>query len=236
VDAEEARSHFLELHQKYVELDESWSRVRNDLQAAYTEKRAELAKLMFPKKKLPQKQLSELDYERWPTYLLQRPYLDEWSRYGQEIECERRWLRHQLSRLAVEAAVHRGSRRVELDRVWLSSYSTQGWGMQKYARSAAELRVAEAAPYCEARILEDVSNSVLDGKPRLHAYIVMVLVEHELDAEIVRKKPGMGLRDWLKWCWKNGVNPRVYNPFLPHGLEEKLGITYFGDDVKEKTA
>jgi hypothetical protein len=30
---------------------------------------------------------------------------------------------------------------------------------------------------------------------------------------------------------KKGVNPRVYMPFLPHGIEQQLGLDYFGNDL-----
>ena len=44
------------------------------------------------------------------------------------------------------------------------------------------------------------------------------------------RKPVQSFKDQIKSCWKRGVNPRVYNPFLPAGLEEKLGLDYFGGE------
>jgi hypothetical protein len=235
MDAEEARSSFLETHPRYTGLNEAWLALRSDLNDRYTKECRSVGEKLF-KTRRTNKALELWSKEPWTIYLLQRPYKDEYNRGGLHVERERHWLKYQLDKLAADAAVHRGTERVVLERIWLSSYSSQGFGMQNYARRAAELKAAEAAPYCDTEIVEDVSKSAITGKPNLYAYVVMALVEHELDAEIVRRKPGMDLRDWLKWCWKNGVNPRVYNPFLPHGLEEKLGITYFGDDVKEKIA
>lgn len=43
---------------------------------------------------------------------------------------------------------------------------------------------------------------------------------------------GFTLREFLKACWGNGLNPRVLSPMIPHGLEEKYGIDYFGNDIK----
>lgn len=31
----------------------------------------------------------------------------------------------------------------------------------------------------------------------------------------------------IQFCWKNGANPRVYFPTLPHDFESKHGITYY---------
>jgi hypothetical protein len=50
--------------------------------------------------------------------------------------------------------------------------------------------------------------------------------------DLAMRKPVQSLKDWVKSCWKRGVNPRVYNPFLPAGFEEKVGLDYFGNEVK----
>lgn len=41
------------------------------------------------------------------------------------------------------------------------------------------------------------------------------------------------LRAWVQRCWKAGLNPRVYDPFLPAGYEERVGLDYFGNDVAQ---
>lgn len=61
-------------------------------------------------------------------------------------------------------------------------------------------------------------------------------VEVETDpagAEFLKHVPTFGLVETVRLCWKRGVNPRVYYPFLPHGFEEKHGLDYFGG---QKTA
>ena len=40
------------------------------------------------------------------------------------------------------------------------------------------------------------------------------------------------LREQVRRSWARGVNPRVFNPFLPHGYEEQEGIDYFGRDLR----
>ncbi len=63
---------------------------------------------------------------------------------------------------------------------------------------------------------------------------VHVEVETETDVEIARRLPDPPLRDWIKRCWQNGANPRVFQPLLPQGLEEKLGINLLGQDIERK--
>jgi len=59
-----------------------------------------------------------------------------------------------------------------------------------------------------------------------------VQAREDLDVELIRHRSGLTLREFVKGCWRRGLNPRVYNPFLPHGLEERLGVTYQGRDVE----
>lgn len=61
---------------------------------------------------------------------------------------------------------------------------------------------------------------------------VLVEVAEDLDLLILAKMPGPPLREQVRRCWARGVNPRVYNPFLPHGYEERVGLDYFGGEVK----
>lgn len=43
--------------------------------------------------------------------------------------------------------------------------------------------------------------------------------------------PSPPQRDFLQFMWRRGLNPRVYRPHLPHGLEEKLGLDFYGNDI-----
>jgi hypothetical protein len=66
-------------------------------------------------------------------------------------------------------------------------------------------------------------------KSGLVSFQVTAMVSDSIDVEIIKNKQE-SLRDWLKNCWKRGVNPRVYNPWLPPGLEDKMGLDYFGNE------
>jgi hypothetical protein len=61
-------------------------------------------------------------------------------------------------------------------------------------------------------------------------YEVWVSVAEDLDIEVLRLKPDIPLRETVRLCWKRGVNPRVYMPFLPHGYEEQEGLDRFGGE------
>lgn len=60
---------------------------------------------------------------------------------------------------------------------------------------------------------------------------IYVAVGSMLEVEVVKRLSGLTMREWLKRCLQLGANPRVYQPFLPHGTEEKLGMDHFGNDV-----
>ena len=68
-----------------------------------------------------------------------------------------------------------------------------------------------------------------------HEYHVMVPTT-ELGGEILTRKPERPLREYVRDCWRRGVNPRVYLPFLPYGYEAEVGIDEFGHDLHAKVA
>jgi hypothetical protein len=117
-----------------------------------------------------------------------------------------------------------------------SSYSTQGWGAAKYAKASADATLTETSQYVESKVEErfhpydkPITTQYYGTLTGWTEWVVMVKTA---DIEILKRKPGLPLRDWIKACWKKGVNPRVYNPFLPTGLEDKLGLDYFGGEKK----
>lgn len=67
-------------------------------------------------------------------------------------------------------------------------------------------------------------------------YEVWVDVASETDLEILRRKPGMTIKEWVRFCLKNGTNPQVYNPFLPFDFAAKLGMDWWGNDLPKEKA
>lgn len=115
---------------------------------------------------------------------------------------------------------------VKVDEVCEGSYGSQGWGARKYARGSAEQDVMELqAIGIKAEVRE-----------RIEKYTWGSLAYYEVwawtsEPEKVPYAPSnLSLKDAVKACWKRGVNPRVYWPFLPHGYEEQEGLDYFGGE------
>lgn len=57
-----------------------------------------------------------------------------------------------------------------------------------------------------------------------------VAVEEDLDVRVLQARAyeGVPLDEFVRRCWARAWNPRVLDPFLPHGLEEKIGLDYQG--------
>jgi hypothetical protein len=156
-----------------------------------------------------------------------------------EQKAERDALKAKLDALAPEAEVRKGEFWTAFSEHHTSSYHTQGFGAATYAKNAATLDGLVPQHFgIETVTVHNPgmkSPSFLGGGFICESYITAVKVESETDVEILKRRPALLLRDWLKACWKLGANPRVLNPYLPMGLEEKLGIDYLGNDVAPRS-
>ena len=117
-------------------------------------------------------------------------------------------------------------------------YSTQGYGACKYARDNAEREAdkarlhglgAEVHELAHLRI--STSSPGWGGSIDIRTYGVLIDTT-PLGYEILKRKPELPLREYVRRCWKRGVNPRVMMPFLPHGYEEQVGLDYFGGEIR----
>lgn len=111
---------------------------------------------------------------------------------------------------------------------WVYPNFTQGLGQDHYDRKTAERYKLHAE---QNGIEAEIEVTQTGAKRRYNSYKVFVFVEHPADLEMLRLAPGMTMREFVKWAWGNGVNPRVYHPFLPHGFEEQNGLDFFGNEV-----
>ncbi len=108
-----------------------------------------------------------------------------------------------------------------LSSVWVSTYGSQT-NARFYAESNAKIHALEAAMSgAEARVVEGTS---------FPQFNVEVLVASPRDVEVCRYGRGLSQREWVRQCWKLGANPRVFDPFLPHGFEERNGLDYCGNE------
>jgi len=134
-----------------------------------------------------------------------------------------------------------GDKRVEFAAVYDSTYRSQGYGARHYAQGSAKLKALEATCHGikheiteETRTFEAiVSYGGRTERTTSSTFRVFVFVQDEFDVEILKDCPKLDLRSAVKACWGAGVNPRVYNPFLPHGYEESVGLDYFGGETRK---
>lgn len=118
-------------------------------------------------------------------------------------------------------------------------YATQGFGATRYAAGTAQLHAfgckplgVDAVIWRESRRIDYGGQpSCFHGEYSATTFVVAVRVDDPVDVEIMKRRPSLTMREQVKWCWANGVNPRVYYPMLPHGYEERVGIDYQGRDV-----
>jgi len=115
--------------------------------------------------------------------------------------------------------------------VHASTYASQGFGCEKYTRQRAE-------SYADTARFNNLTAEVRPVGERCSGSYGMSFQDYgvfvntdSVGWELVQRKPSQTIKEWLKSCWKRGVNPRVYNPFLPYGLEEKMGLDYFGGEA-----
>lgn len=118
------------------------------------------------------------------------------------------------------------------------TYNSQGFGARSYAHGAAKMDVAGlTAQGFKAEIVttneQTYPGTRLNGGWTMHHVDYEVWINaDEVTAEVLHEKPALPLDEVVAACWRNGVNPRVYMPMLPHGFEEKHGITNFGQRYK----
>ena len=166
-----------------------------------------------------------------------------WDWYQQEIKSRRsemRWQLHLLHEAADQIEPVPGDEWNTVHTYDGSDHHTQGMGADEYARGRAVLRSLKYAAFgIQTRITRE-RNPAPKNPPWYYSRTSKFILEakcSKLDISIEEYRIDMNLRDWLKACLQQGLNPRVYHPLLPHGLEAKLGLDHFGNDLpwyKEK--
>lgn len=134
-------------------------------------------------------------------------------------------LEAELSSLAPLVKIEHADEPRYVKSVHVTGYHSTG-NAATYARGEAQraaLRMASTGARVEA--------AVDDASDRYPTWTIRAWVAEELDVEVVRRLR-LTAREEVRLCWKLGVNPRVYNPFLPHGFEEREGLDYFGNDLR----
>lgn len=186
-------------------------------------------KQLYPKKRKFNYTLIKDNLEVKSRFEKDKSFLDgEFEKYWQA----KKIIEKNLFDLAQEIEINKTKEFILWKTVGDSDYATQGFGATHYAKGRANEYYDHAIFYgleCEVkRIEKDKDKSYLNG-------FEVCIKTDSIGAQILDKKEGIDLKTWLKNCWRRGVNPRVLNPFLPDGLEEKFGIDYFGGDIVKKS-
>jgi len=153
-----------------------------------------------------------------------------WMAKGEELHAAHKLRAAALEKLLTEAAAAEPLPTtdvlIQVDLTPTSTYRSQGYGAATYAKRAAQFRADNAQHHglrAEVRAIENDPNQA-DG-------FAVFANTTPVGWEMVRRRPGQTLREWLKACWASGTNPRVFNPYLDPDLEDRLGIDYFGNDI-----
>jgi hypothetical protein len=134
-------------------------------------------------------------------------------------------IKARLSSLAVELVPQPGSTWTKVAEIGESTFSSQT-DASGYARTSAEVRAlsyAVAGLEVEVRHRRRVLEIPHPKVYRTASYEVWVQAD-PLDVDIVKFGHGLSTAEWLQQVVARGMNPRVFSPGLPWGLEERLGI------------
>lgn len=222
------RETFAVVHQRQKDAARAYKEERRALEKEYHEALRTSYKQKYPRRKMP-----ELEYEFFEkgrelakeVVNVYNPLVEALdSRHRQEKKEHEKQLRELAETTEVEVSETQWTR---LRRIYESTYRSQGMGAETYARNAAEMDADRARFH---GVPTEVRR-VMTNRHKLVMYEVWAAVD-KVNAALLKIKPGPTLKEAVRLCWKRGVNPRVYNPFLPHGYEEQNNLDYFGNEVK----
>lgn len=134
----------------------------------------------------------------------------------------------ELAILAADLEIRSTDTVVKWDFCYEGQYSSQGYGAASYAQNSLKLKGLKAALYG----LEYEVREITATEPGLGRTFALYVKTDEEGIAILEEKEEPSARDVVMHCWKNGANPRVFFPMLPHGFEEANGIDFHGNDLR----
>lgn len=211
-------------------------------QAALEQEILDLFRERFPKSrvKIPEKR----EDGRWQAMLKKvAPKLgDDFDRICNEhrarhnealdkMDARRKEIKGELAAIADDLEIQHADEARKFYEVHSSSYHTQGFGAASYARADAERHARDLTFHGIEVEVRKVEGETFRTYGPFGRSVTPITFEvwakcSETDYQIARYKEGMTLAQQLQWCWNRSINPRVMNPWLPHGLEEKLGVSF----------
>ena len=136
-------------------------------------------------------------------------------------------LQREIEKTCENAVIPTTERLYKHETTSASTYWSQGFGACSYARGSAESTLNHAKDYgLKGEIREVNSHMVKSGYPHMNLpsvrsadYEVWLNTTKEGFKILQNKK--QSVLEWAIQCWRRGVNPKVYNPFLPDSIFDK---------------
>lgn len=138
------------------------------------------------------------------------------------INAPMREVKDRLEHLAAGLDIPKSDEWVQIADVWASTYRGQGYGAAKYAEGSARQTADKAEFYGLETLVERVER--FPSSTGAGCSFIVRAKTTPTGAAILARKPDVPLKDWLIACRARGVNPRVYAPFMPYGVEEELRV------------
>lgn len=158
-----------------------------------------------------------------------KPYQERVNAVYEEVRKKKESLNKTLEELAQQIEIYNSADEVTTYSTYHEySYHTQGYGARTYAKGQADMDAAKC-------YMIGINSAVVTRNDE-HNEKEMVfecrVTTTRIETEVLRYKVGcLTLRDCIKLCLQRCLNPRVYWPMLPWGLEEKLGLDMHGNDI-----
>lgn len=198
------------------------------LNEGFKEERESLYKAQYPRRKYDGNKAAaepwfDEVYEKWKSKA--DILADKYNDFKQKAEAH-------LQELAKSTAVPTTDEMVEIARASGGSYHTQGYSANKYAMGSAQSDADKAEYHGLRAEVRTIEKEKADNWGISYETYGVFANTNEQGLALLDFKESPPLREQVRLSWKRGVNPRVYNPFLPHGYEEEEGIDYFGNDLR----
>ncbi|UBF29841.1 hypothetical protein K9N68_37155 (plasmid) [Kovacikia minuta CCNUW1] len=220
-----SKDQLIDNHQKIYKLSTSKYPTLMALQEELNATLIDAARKLKPKGKLGMKKVYELLGEE--AFEIAEPFKSRATEAMNSIEILIKSLQEENVLLAKNIPLESsGDEWVEYGSVSTDTYASQGFGAIKYALGAAQ-RMELKAKYngLETRI-DKIDRGRCKQYGVQYADFKVMIRGSETDVTVLKYKEGVSLKEKVRWMWKNGINPRVYYPFLPHGYEESNGISF----------
>lgn len=102
----------------------------------------------------------------------------------------------------------------EIKSVSSSTYNSQGFGRYKYAKHSLD-------QYLDLLLNARYSANIVEEEGEFDVVYKLVANCEPYILDVLQRRNPFDELEWAINCWRNGVNPKVYNPFLDNDIYEK---------------